>query len=328
MTAGGWRRGSQTFGSRRRTGPASGASRSCVDGQAARTCTRPLQHLARRAMSDRGLERATADAASFVGDGAHTVAVRAFDASGELQPRGESAGAGRQHAAGAAARRRAASGRPVAAENDFTVRWANPTQPAAPIAAAQYRICPAPNGAADARCASTASQRGRDIQLDLGLTRAWTRRVASSASGSRTQPGTRTLSARHRSRVCGSTTDAPSLAFDEPARPIPLGLRVAASDPTSRLAEAWIEARRRGENAWRSLPTVSRVARRSPPCSTTSACPRVVYELRARARDLAGNERTIDRDADGSRGSSGRCRSASGRALRVGRPTRVRARGH
>ena len=90
------------------------------------------------------------------------------------------------------------------------------------------------------------------------------------------------------------------------------------------IGEAWIEARRRGENAWRSLPTAIEPQGFSAVLDD-ERLPKGRYDLRARARDLAGNERTIDR-VDG-KPATRTLPIRIGTRLAVGKPTRVRA-GH
>ena len=105
----------------------------------------------------------------------------------------------------------------------------------------------------------------------------------------------------------------------------PAVVRIRATDTLSSLAVRELLIRRRGQSSWISLPT-------TPDRDGFSAfvdderLERGVYELRARAVDEAGNERTADKREDGTFARLALPLRIQTR-LAVGRPKRVRARG-
>jgi hypothetical protein len=178
--------------------------------------------------------------------------------------------------------------------NRFTVGWSNPPQDAAPIAGVEYRLCP--STATPGSCV-TGSRDG------LGLSELKDFEVPG--------PGEWTLTAwlRDEARNARPETAAPPvyLRFDPepPALAVlaqdaedPARVRVAASDGTSAIARGEIELRRRGTNTWRS------VAAQLEPYGFSAMLDDEylrdgIYELRARAWDAAGNERSTDRRTSG-----------------------------
>ena len=201
--------------------------------------------------------------------------------------------------------------------NDFTLRWQNPAQRAAPIAAVRYEICPVRNKAGETKDCVSGSTRGRNIQelSDLHAPhpgewrlKLWLEDEAGNADSERSVvvQGLRL------------DQDAPDLEFGEPRASDPTRVQVVATDRTSRIGEAWVEARRPGDNGWRSLPTTLD-AQGFSAVLDDERLPKGRYDLRARARDLAGNERTIDTEPDG-RPASRTLPSAHGHPARRGPP--------
>ncbi|MGH2970320.1 MAG: hypothetical protein ACRDK0_14855, partial [Solirubrobacteraceae bacterium] len=183
------------------------------------------------------------------------------------------------------------------AQNRFTVQWRNPPQSAAPIAAVRYTICPAANRAGDPKGCTQGSHRARNVAAladlkvpapgDWRIT-LWLEDEAGNADPERsvTLPGLRFDEA------------PPSVAFAAPIASDPTRVRVVATDATSGVAAGQIEARRRGEDAWRSLRTTLGGNGFSAVLDD-ELLPKGNYELRARAVDLAGNERSTQSLQDG-----------------------------
>ncbi len=126
--------------------------------------------------------------------------------------------------------------------------------------------------------------------------------------------------------------DAPTAAFDAPDPGNPLRVSVTARDEASGVAGGQIEIRRRGREAWRPLRTALEGSTTLVARVNDERFGRGRYELRARAVDRAGNERSTNRRADGSPATvalpvrfSTRLRAGI-RRVRVKR-TRVRRRG-
>jgi hypothetical protein len=117
---------------------------------------------------------------------------------------------------------------------------------------------------------------------------------------------------------------APDLAFREQATDDPARLRVNAVDITSGVATGAIEIRRQGEQAWRPLAT-DVVPGGLTAVVDDEVLPDGTYELRARAADAAGNERSTDRREGGTAATLGLPVRVKTR-LAVGKVKRVKAR--
>jgi len=207
--------------------------------------------------------------------------------------------------------------------NRFKVTWTNPPQTASPIAGVRFRLCPenAPIGD-ESRCVR-GERNGRDLRklddLQLPTGAAWRLQLWLRDEAGNEDPGRSvTLTGL---RFDG---DAPELRFlpqneDDPAR-----VRVKAADATSGLASTEVEIRRQGESVWRAVPT-------EPAPYGFSALiddeplPDGTYNLRARAVDHAGNERSSDRLQNGQEATLAVPVRIKTR-LAVGRIKRVRAR--
>ena len=229
----------------------------------------------------------------FAGDGQHTVTLRAVDAAGNAQVATRDVRI--DHAAPAQPINALLLGADAwRSTNLFTLQWRNPGQTAAPIGGVRYTICPV----RDPRAACAPSeQRARSIQslVDLKVpgpgewrVKLWLEDEAGNADPERSVT------------VSGLRFDdtPPELAFEEPSSSNPTRISVRASDKTSGIGEASIEVKRRRENAWRSLATAI-----TPDGFSASlddeTMPKGSYELRARAKDLAGNERSTQDQLDG-----------------------------
>ena len=205
--------------------------------------------------------------------------------------------------------------------NDFAVRWTSQTENAAPIAAARYRICPVLS--TSGQCA-TGVERGRDIRSISGIRvpgpGEWELAVWLEDEAGNNDPERSALL-----RVLRLDDAPPNLVIEKPVAADPTRVTVAASDRTSGISEAAIEARRRGESAWRGLPTTIG-AKTFSAVLDDEALPKGVYELRARAVDNAGNERSTGTERGGEVAVR-RLPIRIGTRLRVGAPARVRAKG-
>jgi hypothetical protein len=96
-------------------------------------------------------------------------------------------------------------------------------------------------------------------------------------------------------------TTAPAVTFESPIPGDPRRVIVDATDGGSGAASGVIEIRRQGTTTWQALPTERLDATRfTTYVDDTTLDPSEHYELRARARDLAGNEGSGASYADGS----------------------------
>jgi hypothetical protein len=181
--------------------------------------------------------------------------------------------------------------------NAFSIGWRNPSQAgAAPIAGVETAVCPVRNGpevwtgCVYGRVATTnvtAIPTLRVPRAGQWVGRIWLRDAAGN----------------HDPRSAVSVPlrlddSAPQLAFQLPDPNDPARIDVRASDAISGLSRTEIEIRRRGTASWTALATT-----RSPAgffaYLDDEHLGDGVYDLRARAVDMAGNERSTDRDAAG-----------------------------
>jgi hypothetical protein len=193
-------------------------------------------------------------------------------------------------------------------QNRFAISWKNPPQNAAPIAAVDYSLCPT---GGDGRSCVTGTRAGRNVASiddlhvpspgDWTLT-FWLRDAAGNARPENAPPAMRLR----------FDPAPPSVALlpqdpEDPAR-----VRVQALDATSGIARGEIEVRRLGTDAWQPLPAQLHQGGFSAVLDDEHRRDGVC-ELRARAWDAAGNERSTDR-------------RVSGDAARVVLPLRVKTR--
>lgn len=199
----------------------------------------------------------------------------------------------------------------------FTLRWTEPRQPAAPVVRAFITLCPAIQTEPCTPPRSLGHVRSAAIRVPHAGQ--WRARVwLADAAGN--------TSVANASEVPLRVDDEPpTVTLQSPTVDRPAEIPVTSEDNASGLATREVLLRRRGSTAWISLPITVRpdgfVARVEDEDFADG-----VYELRARAVDVAGNERSTDRRADGGLAEIAlplRLRTT----LRVGRPTRVKARG-
>ena len=259
---------------------------------------------------------------AFVNDGAHQVVVRVADAADNWSETSRVVYVD-QTPPGQALDVALEGGESWSSRNEFALRWRNPPQAASPIAAVHFSLCPTPSTSLRSECTQGATN-SRDID---GL-------EALRVPG----PGSWQLSIWLQDEAGNADREravaAGVLRFDDvpPAASIapqserdPTRVRVLASDETSGIADVTIEARREGEDTWRSLATSSDGEGFSAVLDD-SVLPRGRYEIRARAVDRAGNERTTNRVANGEVATRKLPLRIATR-LAVGRPRRVAARG-
>jgi hypothetical protein len=183
-------------------------------------------------------------------------------------------------------------------ENHFSLAWINPVERAvAPIDSAAYELCPEANAPSDHSRCVPGVRLGRELtgieDLAVPGDGAWRVRVALRDAAGNVQPDSP-------ADVAGLRLDsqAPIVSFLPFDATAPSIVRLSASDLTSGIERVEIEARRRGETLWHSLPV--------EPTSTGAIAPiddnalaEGTYELRAHVVDRAGNERTASALADG-----------------------------
>jgi hypothetical protein len=288
LASGGWKRGVQTVEVHGEDNTGVRSLRVLVDG--ALHDERPM-HCDDHSLipCPAGSQRTLAVDLSKVPNGLHTIEVQAIDAGGNV---------GRVHRSVTVDNSPpdpvldlSTSGPPWSATNSFDLAWTNPSDRAgAPISGVNYRFC-AEGTHDNASCRATAYVR-KPLATSLA-------RVAVPGPGAwRLQLWLVDEAGNQNHQTAREVTlrwdpEAPlvrMLARDEnePAR-----IRVDASDAISGLAATEIELRRYGTTTWHSL-TVERTERGFTAVIDDEAFPRGKYSVRARARDLAGNERSTE----------------------------------
>jgi hypothetical protein len=178
--------------------------------------------------------------------------------------------------------------------NEFTVRWSNPAGQMAPIAKARYELCPLGGGECTRGAVAGAeidgiSKLGVPAPGEYGL-RVWLEDAAGNEDPDRASDPV----------ALRFDAEAPTIAFEQADLAHPTHVSAAVADRGAGVAEGRIEVRREGASQWRDLGASLAGATLSAEVDDLSL-PDGLYEVRAQARDRAGNERTGDRRADGSR---------------------------
>ena len=179
--------------------------------------------------------------------------------------------------------------------NDFTVRWPNPPGQVAPIARAHYELCAIGEAASCARGAVAGSGIDGLAHLSVPAPGEYTLRTWLEDAAGNHDPD------RASDPVALRFDDeAPSVVFQPFDPRHPTRVAAAIADRGSGIADAAIEIRADGGSQWQELGGSLRDGTLAAEVDDL-ALPDGLYELRARARDRAGNERTGDRRGDGSR---------------------------
>lgn len=223
--------------------------------------------------------------------------------------------------------------------NTFSVAWSNPAQQFAPIAGANYRLCPYPAGFDSPACVNGHAD-GAGIAALSGIQvphpGAWRMRLFlyDAAANSAFDNGV-TIEGLGFDPTPPTGLQIHAMNPADPARVV-----VAASDPESGLAGGRVELRRRHTKAWRPVKT------RLTPGGLTAVLPdgrlkRGRYAVRARVQNHAGLTALTRRRSNGHRASvklpvrvssrltAGRPRHGHlQRNVRVKAGKKVRIRGH
>lgn len=290
-----------------------------IDGQSARSVT-PGCDYQRAVPCSSGAYAVPVDAGGL-SDGAHALVVEVTDASGNVSRVFGSLGAD-NNPPGPPRRLGVDGGDGWHAANAFTLRWQNPPQEnRAPIAGAAYRICPV--GGHGRGCVSGEAT-GRDLTeiRDIKVPRPgaweaslWLRDAAGNES-SETAP----------EPVVLRWDDTEPSAVILPQDPEdPTRVRVRASDDLSGVAAGELLVRRKRAKAWWPI-RVSLEPGGFSGVLDDERLRRGVYDLRARAVDAAGRERSTDRLPDG-RAATVEIPLRIVTRLRAGKARRVRVRG-
>ncbi len=177
--------------------------------------------------------------------------------------------------------------------NSFSLAWENPAQPFAPITRVHYRLC-GPEGCVDG------AVEGADVHALPS--------IAAAAQGDHTlqvwledQAGNTSYALSASEAVhLRLDQEAPEVAFDPQDADDPLRVSIRASDGLSGLDTGSIEMRRKGGDSWQGI-AAARQGDRLVGYVDDERFGSGAFEFRAHARDLAGNESTTDRRANGAR---------------------------
>jgi hypothetical protein len=170
--------------------------------------------------------------------------------------------------------------------NQFEATWQPPTSAGAPIAAARYELCPVSGPSSACRDATQSGSGTRLENLQVPGDGEWRLRVWLQDAAGNADPNRSALTGPLRlDRM------APSVTMTPPAADDPTRVHVAASDATSGVASLAVEVHRDGSDTWIPVPVSG------PPGDASAVIddqhfPAGTYEVRARAVDAAGNERT------------------------------------
>jgi hypothetical protein len=174
--------------------------------------------------------------------------------------------------------------------NDFAVAWTNPPQPGtAPIGIVRWLLCPGTTTSTSTVGCTQNGVRGQNISqvdhLQVPGVGEWQLRLWLGDTAENASPGTARTVWLYFDNV------PPTLRIADVDPMDPQRVTVTASDDNSGIARGDIEIRRQGTDAWISLP-VTLTATGLTAIVDDAALPDGVYDLRARAVDGAGNERT------------------------------------
>ena len=177
--------------------------------------------------------------------------------------------------------------------NAFALAWENPPQAFAPIARVHYRLC-GTGGCRDGTAeGSSVHALGAIVAPDQGdhTLQVWLEDEAGNQSYA--------LSASEPVHL-RLDQDPPRVAFDPQDAGDPLRVSVLAGDALSGLDTGSIEMRRPRGDSWQGI-AAARQGNRLVGYVDDERFRSGAFEFRAHARDLAGNESSTDRRADGSR---------------------------
>jgi hypothetical protein len=237
----------------------------------------------------------TVDTRTVRPDGSHSVVIQSEDAAGNVAQIGRQASIDNTPP-GPPQQLQVDGGDGWRNTNTFTLRWQNPAQTnTAPIAGANYELCPTRGTAADCKPGKTD---GANITSIAGLkvpatgdwqVRLWLRDAAGNADRS-------TAGDVLHLRFDDQAPD--SAAFTSPDPADPTKIAVLASDPGSGIAGGAIEYKKQRATAWHGMATQvdgnSLVAHVDDEHLSNGT-----YELRARVDDAAGNERSTSSTTSG-----------------------------
>jgi hypothetical protein len=178
--------------------------------------------------------------------------------------------------------------------NDFDLAWTNPAEPdRAPITAAHYRLCRAAGGSecvAGDRSGTAIAAIGN---LAVSSPGEWELRMWREDAAGNQQTSNASQPVRLR-----FDPEPPQLGFETPSAEDPTRVSVQVTDRISGLGGGEVEISRIGSGTWQVLQT-SQEGDRLLARIDDASLPSGDYELRANARDLAGNLAGTDRRLDG-----------------------------
>jgi hypothetical protein len=252
-------------------------------------------------------------ATTFRSDGKHTLGIQATDASGNAVKASRTVYVDNT-APGQPSALAVAGGGTWRSTNRFAATWMLPPADAgSPIAGIAYELCPS---SGTSSCVDGTRNGGRMTAVgDLAVPRdgSWMLQL-----WLRDQAGNED---RNRSVVAGPLrldTTPPSVQMLPSDPSHPAQVNVQATDAVSGVADVAIELHRHGTSEWRALAT-SRAGARFTGTIDDEALPAGTYDVRVRATDAAGNERSTTVNVQG-RVATVRLPARIRSSLNVGQP--------
>jgi hypothetical protein len=230
-----------------------------------------------------------------ISDGAHTFTLQAEDAAGNWGSQTTTVQVDNS-APGPPLGLGVVGGPNWRSRNAFDLEWRNPSQPGtAPIAGARVAVCPASSDVEDWTGCAAGPLRVPEAPItgiEVPRSGMWVARLwLQDAAGNEDR----------------QTAQSVPLNFDDTPPEVdiapidiadPTRIDVRATDSTSPLVRTELEVRRRAATAWIGLPTTT-TGNGFAALLDDEVLPDGTYELRARATDSAGNERSTYHESSG-----------------------------
>lgn len=291
--SGGWKRGGQTISTQASDASGIRENRIYVDGDLAGRIAHACEPT-KVVPCPNGGDAFTLETSTIKRDGPHSIAIEAIDSAGNAQrdvhtvSLDNSPPSQPEHLM-------VAGGDGWRSANAFDVSWGNPAaDDGSPIAGAEWELC-----SKDGTTCDHGSATGANLTSLTGLKAPsageWTLRVWLRDDAGNADPKTAAAPVTLR-----FDDEVPQASFANPDPGAPTRVAVDVTDNVSGLGSGSIELQTPADGAWHPLDTRVEAGRLVTDLDDEHLADGV-YQLRARAVDRAGNERTTDTKADGTK---------------------------